>query len=137
MVGNIDIDGIVEDVTGVVDKAITNEQSARHQVDATSPFMLPQIIRPIIALVCLFMQILVFVAVFLKIEVPEDLIYEVGALNLATIGFYFNSRRNEKINAKKTEAAIKIETIRARADIREERKDNRQERRTARREKTQ
>jgi len=129
----IDVNELVEDVTGSLDQITENQQTKRQQIDATSQFMLPHLIRPIISLVVLFMQILIFVAVFFKVEVPDDLIYEVGALNMATIGFYFNSRRNEKINAKKTEAAIKIESIRAKAEIKEERRDNRQERRQERR----
>ena len=129
----IDVNELVEDVTGSLDQITENQQTKRQQIDATSQFMLPHLIRPIISLVVLFMQILIFVAVFFKVEVPDDLIYEVGALNMATIGFYFNSRRNEKINAKKTEAAIKIEAIRAKAEIKEERRDNRQGRRQERR----
>jgi len=129
----IDVNELVEDVTGSLNQITENQQTKRQQIDATSQFMLPHLIRPIISLLVLFMQILIFVAVFFKVEVPDDLIYEVGALNMATIGFYFNSRRNEKINAKKTEAAIKIESIRAKAEIKEERRDNRQERRQERR----
>ena len=129
----IDVNELVEDVTGSLDQITENQQTKRQQIDATSQFMLPHLIRPIISLIVLFMQILIFVAVFFKVEVPDDLIYEVGALNMATIGFYFNSRRNEKINAKKTEAAIKIESIRAKAEVKEERRDNRQGRRQERR----
>lgn len=118
----IDPTEIVNDVTGVARKALDNQQTERLKIDTASPFILPHLIRPIIALIVILLQVLLFVAVFLGVEVPDDLIYEVGALNMATIGFYFNSRRNEKINAKKTEAAIVIEKIRAKADIKAERK---------------
>ena len=63
---------------------------------------------------------------------PEHVVWEVGALNAATIGFYFNSRRNEKINAKKTEAAVKIEEIRTKHELREERRKHKAEIRAAR-----
>ena len=131
----IDPTDIVKDVTGTIKHVTTNQQSARHIVDTSSKFMLPALIRPIIALVCLAMQILIFVAVFMNVELPKDLIYEVGALNLATTGFYFNSRRNEKINAKKTEAAIKIEEIRAKSAIKESRKNNKAKRKLNRKNK--
>ena len=96
----------------------------RLKIDATSPFKLPQLIRPIIALVALLLQIGIFVASVMEIPLSEHIIYEIGALNAATIGFYFNSRRNEKINAKKTAAAIKIEKIKARRDVKRNKRDN-------------
>ena len=99
----------------------------RQKLDTTSPFMLPQLIRPIIPLCTMAMQIAIFVAMFLEIEVPTDIVWEVGALNAATIGFYFNSRRNEKINSKKVQAAIKIEKIKARSSKRMSRRERRQE----------
>lgn len=93
----------------------------RQRIDSTSPFKLPHLVRPIIALIALLLQVGVFVAAICGVILPEHIVYEIGALNTATIGFYFNSRRNEKINAKKTAAAIKIEKIKAR----KERKRNR------------
>jgi len=93
----------------------------RQRIDSTSPFKLPHLVRPIIALIALLLQVGVFVAAICGVILPEHIVYEIGALNTATICFYFNSRRNEKINAKKTAAAIKIEKIKAR----KERKRNR------------
>ena len=96
----------------------------RQRIDSTSPFKLPHLIRPVIALVALLLQIGIFVASVMEIPLSEHIIYEIGALNAATIGFYFNSRRNEKINAKKTAAAIKIEKIKARREKKTARKSN-------------
>ena len=41
---------IVDDVTGVAKKAMENHQTERQKIDMTSPFKLPQLIRPILAL---------------------------------------------------------------------------------------
>ena len=48
------------------------------------------------------------------------------------VGFYFHSRRQEKIAAKKTDAAIKIEALKTKHELREERRDSRAERREER-----
>ena len=104
----------------------------RQKIDSTSPFKLPQLIRPIITLVALFLQVGVFFVAVLGVVLPENIVYEIGALNAATIGFYFNSRRNEKINAKKVEAAIRIEEIKARATVKEKRRQARAERKDKR-----
>ena len=133
----IDTDKIVDSVTQLGGNIETGKDrqrtlTERQKIDMTSRYILPQIIRPIIALAALLMQIALLVAAYLNIEMPETIIWEVGALNAATIGFYFNSRKNEKINAKKTEAAIKIEEIRTKAAVKEERRAARQKRKMER-----
>lgn len=141
----IDIDKALEEVTDVVDDSFESGEerqkalTERQRIDMTSRYILPQIIRPIIALCLLVMQIAVIVAIFFGVEVPTDIIIQVGALNTVAIGFYFNSRKMEKINAKRVEGAIKIqsekakvEVIRERQEIRDLKKDNRRERRNKR-----
>ena len=133
----IDTDKVIDGALGIGKNIETGKDrqrtlTERQKIDMTSRYILPQIIRPIIALTALLMQIAILVAMFMEIDMPEHVVWEVGALNAATIGFYFNSRRNEKINAKKTEAAVKIEEIRTKHELREERRKHKAEIRAAR-----
>ena len=129
----------LEDVTKLIDKVTSTSEerdavlTERLKLDTTSPFMLPHLIRPIIALVLLVLQILLFVAIFMKIEVPKDLIWQVGGLNAAAIGFYFNSRKAEKIQAKNAMASIEIAEIQAKATVQEKKRVDKEDRRDSRR----
>lgn len=137
-----DLNEGLKDVTKLIDETFESSEERqtiltdRQRIDMTSRFLLPQIIRPIIALSLLIMQILVMVAIFMGVEVPTDIIIEVGSLNAVAIGFYFNSRKAEKVNAKRVEAAIKIqsekakvEIIRSKQELKELKKEKRRERR--------
>lgn len=129
----------LEDVTKLVDKVTSTSEerdevlTERLKLDTTSPFMLPHLIRPIIALVLLTLQILLFVAIFMEIEVPQDIIWQVGGLNAAAIGFYFNSRKAEKMQAKNAMASIEIANIQAKATVNEKKRVDRQDRKDKRR----
>lgn len=129
----------LEDVTKLVDKVTSTSEerdevlTERLKLDTTSPFMLPHLIRPIIALVLLILQILIFVAIFLKVEVPQDLIWQVGGLNAAAIGFYFNSRKAEKMQAKNAMASIEIAKIQSKAEVNEKRRVDKQDKKDKRR----
>ena len=57
----------------------------RQRIDSTSPFKLPHLVRPIIALIALLLQVGVFVAAICGVILPEHIVYEIGALNTATI----------------------------------------------------
>lgn len=137
----INVDKIIDGSLGIAENIETGKDrqkilTERQKIDLTSRYLLPQIIRPIIALVALLLQIGVFVSAVFGVILPEHIVYEVGVLNAATIGFYFNSRRNEKINAKKVEAAIHIEKIKADIEIKKEKeqiRESRREKRLARR----
>ena len=108
----------LEDVTKLVDKVTSTSEerdevlTERLKLDTTSPFMLPHLIRPIIALVLLTLQIL---------------------LNAAAIGFYFNSRKAEKMQAKNAMASIEIANIQAKATVNEKKRVDRQDRKDKRR----
>lgn len=143
-----DINEGIKDVGKIVDDVISSDEERDQQltdrlkIDMTSKYWLSQNIRPIIALFLLLMQTALMIALMVGVTIPPEVWLEVGALNGASIGFYFNSRKQEKIQmtqakaqVAKAEAAIKIEAIRAKADIKEERKDNRQERKEERKEK--
>ena len=137
-----DLNEGLKDVTKVIDSSFESEGerqatlTERLKIDTTSPFMLAHIVRPIITLTLLAIQIAIIVAMFLGVVIPEHVVYEVGGLLFSAIGFYFNSRKAEKINAKKVQAAIeiqkdkaRIELIKDRQQIKEDKKLSRKERR--------
>ena len=138
----IDVDKIINSVGTQVDNNTESSEerqatlTERLKIDATSPFKLPQLIRPILAIWSALTFTLTQVYCLYKGLIDGvEVLSANSAIMLGVIGFYFNSRRNEKINAKKTEAAIKIEEIRVKAEVKKDRKESRQERREARRNK--
>ena len=132
----IDVDKIINSVGTQVDNNTESSEerqatlTERLKIDATSPFKLPQLIRPILAIWSALTFTLTQVYCLYKGLIDGvEVLSANSAIMLGIIGFYFNSRRNEKINAKKTEAAIKIEEIRVKAEIKKNRKEARRDRR--------
>lgn len=129
---------VIPDVTKAIDSGVESEEerqatlTERLKIDTTSPFMLAHVVRPIITLTLLAIQICIIVAMFLGITIPEHVVYEVGGLLFSAIGFYFNSRKAEKINAKKVQAAIEIETQKAKVEIIRSKQALKQEKKQAR-----
>jgi|GEM_PF-5795681 len=130
----IDIDKIINSVgTQVDNNSESGEErqatlTERLRIDSTSPFKLPQLIRPILAMwsAVTYSAAQIF-CIYKGLIDGLEIMTANSAIMLGVIGFYFNSRRNEKINAKKTEAAIDIEKIRAKAEIRRDRRAARKE----------
>jgi hypothetical protein len=130
---------LIENVGDAVDKNFESEAERQEQltkrlaIDMASDSWLAKSIRPMVTLGCFLMQVAILVALFLKIEVPTDIQLTVGGLLATCIGFYFNSRKSDKINIRKVNAAIKIEEIRAKASVQEARREDRAERKAAKR----
>ena len=132
----IDVDKIINSVGTQVDNNTESSEerqatlTERLKIDATSPFKLPQLIRPILAIWSALTFTLAQIYCLHKGLIDGvEVMSANSAIMLGVIGFYFNSRRNEKINAKKTEAAIKIEEIRVKAEVKKDRKEARRARR--------
>ena len=146
----LDVNKIVGDVTKSIDDNVfsAEEQAAsrteRHSIDTTSPFKLPHLIRPISLIWTLsLLTITDLLAIVLAFKYTEDPTIIVTGISVSVAGmvtmilkYYFQGRSNEKIEAKKArveaqkvEAAIKIEAIRTRAEIKQEKKAARKERR--------
>ena len=132
----IDVDKIINSVGTQVDNNTESSEerqatlTERLKIDATSPFKLPQLIRPILALwSALTFTTAQIYCLYAGLVGGVEVMSANSAIMLGIIGFYFNSRRNEKINAKKTEAAIKIEEIRVKAEVKKDRKEARRARR--------
>ena len=113
-----DITKIVDKVSDVVDESILTEEeradilTERLEIDANSDNALAKMIRPLITLItCVVWVFIHCLAVFL--EVSPEVMYSSDAAFMTCIGFYFDSRRREKINQRKAIAAIRIDKQRA------------------------
>ena len=134
MIPNIDATKIISDVTGSIDKATANQQSERLKIDTTSPFKLPHLIRPISFIWAMVNETILTTSTILAVFILDT--SNVNAVNaliaalaansaiLTTIiGFYFNSRRNEKISMNNSRAAIKIKRLETKAKIKRNRRN--------------
>ncbi len=125
----------IDKVTDAVDENIFTEQeradvlTQRLEIDANSDNQLAKMIRPLVTLISCAVWVFVHsMAVFR--EVGPEVMYSSDAAFMTCIGFYFDSRRREKVSQRKTIAAIKIDKQRARI----EKQDARLKRREIRRE---
>lgn len=124
---------IINKVTSVVDDNIYSEQESQEErterlrIDMQSDNAMAKIIRPLITLISALVWAFAIVYSFFK---PADSVALGSATSvfITCVGFYFHSRRQEKINAKKSDAAIKIERMKTRHELREEKRDARSER---------
>lgn len=118
------LDGVsklIDSIGGNADKLTESDAerqatlTERLKIDSTSPFKLPQLIRPILALwsAVTYTGAQIY-CLYAGLVSGLEVMSANGAIMLGIIGFYFNSRKNEKVNAKKVDAAIKIEKIKAR-----------------------
>lgn len=108
------------------------ERTERLRIDMQSDNPIAKIIRPVVTLIVALVWSFAMVFSFFR-TAPSEVIYSISAVFTMCIGFYFHSRRQEKIAAKKTDAAIKIEAMKTKHELREEKRDNRQERKSERR----
>ena len=128
---DIDVNEGISDITKVVDDSFESEDERQKQLterlrlDMTSPHLLPQIIRPASFIWAMSLQtilsLLTIIMAFMSTPTNETSIMAVMGSNtgilMTMVGFYFASRRAEKINAKKVEAAIDINREKARVEI--------------------
>ena len=103
------------------------ERTERLRIDMESNSPMAKIIRPLITLISALVWAFAIVYSFFKTADPIALA-SASSVFITCIGFYFHSRRQEKINAKKSDAAIKIERMKTRHELREEKRDARAER---------
>jgi hypothetical protein len=125
------------------DKEITE----RLRIDNATGSLIPMLVRPVSfgwsILNLSVTQVMIVILAFKYMNDPTAVIIGVSATWSGLVGmmakFYFQSRGNEKIErlkaiteSKKIEAAIKIEAIKNKVELKEEVKDNRAERREKR-----
>lgn len=124
----------VDKIIDAVDDNVYSEQESqaerteRLRIDMQSDNPIAKIIRPVVTLMTGLVWSFAMVFSFFR-TAPPEVVYSVSAVFTMCIGFYFHSRRQEKIAAKKTDAAIKIEALKTKHELREEKRDNRAERR--------
>lgn len=110
--------------------------SDRHKTDMASDSKLSKNIRPIIAITMLGVWIIVHIIVLFKFVVTDidltELIFADASILVAVIGFYFNSRKAEKImdkqvslQKKKIDATVQVKGIEAKNERIKERREMR------------
>lgn len=123
----------IDTIGNTIDDNIESRQEAedtrteRLRIDMTSDNKLSKLIRPLITI---YSGILFGALSILDIwfEIDENTIYATGLTFGTCIGFYFNSKRQERVIEKKSNAAIQIEKLKARDGIKENRHNRRMER---------
>ena len=134
----IDVLKAADKILDAVDDNVYSEQESQQErterlrIDMQSDNPIAKIIRPVVTLMTGLVWSFAMVFSFFE-TAPSEVVYSVSAVFTMCIGFYFHSRRQEKIAAKKTDAAIKIEAMKTKHELREEKRDNRQERKEERR----
>ena len=102
--------------------------SKRHEVDMQSDNKLSKSIRPITLVWLLSIETLIIVLEACGLSIDTDTKIQVGVLLGAAFGFYFNSKRHERVAQKNAEANIKMEMLRTKADLKADRRRARRER---------
>jgi hypothetical protein len=122
---------LVDKVSESIDDNVYSRQEAeadrtsRHLADMQSDNKLAKMIRPVMALWAMFINSILWIMSYFRVEVDDTIVLTAGGVLISIIGFYFESRRAEKINAKKASASIQIEKLRTRHEIRMERRESR------------
>ena len=134
-----DLTKIIETSVDKADQLIETGQdrqqtlSDRHKADMNSDNWLSKSIRPLSLLILLGLEIvLVILSAFGK-TVDVAITTQVGVLLTSAFGFYFSSRKAEKVAAQNAKANLQVEKLKTRHQLRRERKEARHERKMERR----
>jgi len=133
----IDATKLIDTVGSAVDKNFESGEerqkqlSSRHRVDMSSDSWLSKNIRPLTLIFLMLCEAGIIVAGILGKTIDLAITSQIGLLLFGAFGFYFNSKKGERIMEKRIEGAAKIERIRVDAQIKEKRKNKRLERRLA------
>jgi len=118
---------IINAVGGNIDKLTESGEerqavlTERLKIDMLSDSWLSKNVRPIAFIFAMVCQLMIVVASVSGINLDPWIIGQVGTLLATTTGFYFESRKREKTNARNAEAAVKMEEIKLKARIKEDR----------------
>jgi hypothetical protein len=128
----------IDKVGEAVDDNVYSEQernemfTRRLEIDANSDNQLAKMIRPIITLLAGLVWLVMHIAAIFR-EIDAEALYSADAVFMTCIGFYFDSRRREKIAKRKALAAVKIEKEKVQQQKIQSRREARLERIKARR----
>lgn len=105
----------------------------RHKNDMLSDNWLSKSIRPLSVLVLLSVVCIMGLGSLFGLKPDPVIMGELIALLMTAFGFYFQSRKNEKVAAENAKANIELEKIKVKASTKIEKKEAKRERRNARR----
>ena len=141
-----DIGDMIEGVGKVVDdntESAEERQSQltrRHEADMASDNWLSKSIRPMTLIYLMTLETIIILADFYlrytgNEGVSEWIIGQVGTLLFTAFGFYFNSKKAERVMEKKVAGAQKIEEMKIKAEREKSRRDFRLEKKEIRKNK--
>ena len=107
--------------------------NTRHETDMTSDSWLSKNIRPITLLFLLLCQGAIVVGMLCGLPTNVAIVSQVGTLLFGAFGFYFNSKKGERIAQHNAKANIEITKMQMKAEEKRERAARRLERIKARR----
>jgi hypothetical protein len=112
----------------------------RHKTDMQSDNWLSKSIRPLSVLILLLVVSTIAILSSFGYKTDPILYGEISAVFMTALGFYFNSKKAERVMQKKAEMAsknakanIQLETLKTKHELKQERKELRHERRLERR----
>lgn len=132
----IDPTKVIDDITETLDDNVYSR--AEHEADLTSRLLidmksdnwLSKAIRPIITLWAMAINSVIWAGLLFTPNTVDDIVViTAGGVLTSAIGFYFLSKRSERVTSKKMAASIQVEKMRAKFNLREERKNARLQRR--------
>ncbi|MDB4302989.1 hypothetical protein N9936_01285 [bacterium] len=99
--------------------------SDRHANDMQSDNWLSKSIRPLALLILLGLQIVIVALSAFGFHVDMAIVVQHGTLLMTAFGFYFSSRKAEKIAAQKAKSEINIKELEAKTAFKQSRRDRR------------
>jgi len=97
----------------------------RLKIDMASDNWLSKSIRPLTLIFLLICEGIIIIAGAMEVEVDGVITGQIGLLLGSAVGFYFDSKRRERIADKATTATIRMEKMKLKHEIRKERKASR------------
>jgi len=122
---------MIKDAINILDKVSDNADrfvesgeerqstlTERQKIDMTSPFKLPQLIRPVLAIwSALTFTLTQWYCIAQGLVEGDEALLANGVIMSGIIGFYFQSRKAEKVSTKKFQAEVEIQKMNAEASI--------------------
>jgi NADPH:quinone reductase-like Zn-dependent oxidoreductase len=122
----------VDDLTESAEER-QKELTERQRIDMGSDNWLAKAIRPLSLLILLGVVCFIGIMSTFGFDADPVILGELVVLLGSAFGFYFDSRKREKIAAKNAAANVEIEKLKSKTEARIERKEARLQRRLARR----
>ena len=131
---NLDVNDLTKEVGKITDNLTStseerdSELTERLRIDMQSDNPLAKMIRPITLIVFLVLEGFIVIASAFDKTVDIAISTEVSLILITIIGFYFESRKREKIAERNAKANMQIEVMKQRETRKERRHERRMER---------